>query len=373
MLTCSHSNDSPHSQRYESFFHHVVGFFVIEFQVLSTTQHLLTRQWVDDLWDVAVAEIARVLHLQLAACKSASTIFRVKQLVVLFSQTLQGFSYSCSKLFNILLRSADDVGGGVGPGGGGRDRYNAALLQQCATKFHALFAEDTCVPMQAENEAEFGDVILQYPPQQRELQSLLDSPFPRIFPFSAVVPQAYSIIREFIDDSVKFVKDLDLSDTELDEAVRKSTNVLLSKVLSAELSKVVRGKTLTLIQLAQISVNTTHLESACTYLEAYISKITHSVGDDMHINRLHGSSVFKDARTAAEDKIFDVLQKKIDALLELSDYDLGTYVPREEANDTLFELLAYLSSTFVSIAYLFPREANSGDTPNRSSKIERTC
>ena len=50
----------------EVFFHHIVGFFVIEFQVLSTTQHLLTRQWVDDLWDVAVAEIARVLHLQVS-------------------------------------------------------------------------------------------------------------------------------------------------------------------------------------------------------------------------------------------------------------------------------------------------------------------
>ena len=69
--------------------------------------------------------------------------------------------------------------------------------------------------------AEFGDIMMSYPPQQSELQTLLGAPFPRVFPFSAVVPLAYAIIREFIDDSVKFVKDLDLSDTELDEAGKR--------------------------------------------------------------------------------------------------------------------------------------------------------
>jgi hypothetical protein len=150
------------------------------------------------------------------------------------------------------------------------------------------------------------------------------------------------------------VKDLDLSNTDLDEAVRKSTNILLSKVLSAELSKVVRGKTLTLIQLAQISVNTTHLQSACSYLEAYISKITMSVGDDLHINRLHGASVFKDARTAAEDKIFFVIQQKIDELLDLSEFELASMVLRSDRSETLFELLAYLSSTFASLNAIMP-------------------
>ena len=87
----------------------------------------------------------------------------MKQLVVLFSQTLQGFSYSCSKLFNILLRSADDAGSEGG--GGGRDRYNAALLQQCAAKFHTLFAEDTCVPMQAESE-----VCAPVPPEKKQMK-----------------------------------------------------------------------------------------------------------------------------------------------------------------------------------------------------------
>jgi hypothetical protein len=147
----------------------------------------------------------KVLHLQLAACRSAETIYSIKQLVVLFSQTLQGFNYSCSRLFDIMLRTGSDGGGagsGDGRGGQGRDRYNAALLEQCAAKFHTLFAEDTCVPLQVESDEEFGAVLLDYPPYQSKLQLMVDTPFPRTFPFSAVVPAAYGIIRGFIDDSV---------------------------------------------------------------------------------------------------------------------------------------------------------------------------
>ena len=46
----------------------------------------------------------------------------------------------------------------------------------------------------------------------------------------------------------------------------------------------------------------------------------YSVGDDMHLQHLHGASVFKDARGAAEEKLFDVLKEQIDQFMELSEY-----------------------------------------------------
>ena len=55
--------------KYEAFFHSVAGFFLVEHNVLETTkghntQGLVTKQWVDDLWETAVTEIARVISKQ---------------------------------------------------------------------------------------------------------------------------------------------------------------------------------------------------------------------------------------------------------------------------------------------------------------------
>ena len=67
-------------------------------------------------------------------------------------------------------------------------------------------------------------------------------------------------MKQFIDDCVNFVKDLDLSHTEVDEMVRKDTNVLLSHTISSTLSQLVKERRLGLHQLTQVSVNTSHLE-----------------------------------------------------------------------------------------------------------------
>ena len=61
----------------------------------------------------------------------------------------------------------------------------------------------------------------------------------------------------------RYIENLDLSQTEVDEAVRKSTNYLLSKTLSGTMSDVIRSSQLTLQQLSQISVNTSCLQFAC--------------------------------------------------------------------------------------------------------------
>jgi hypothetical protein len=68
----------------------VAGFFIVEDTVLGTTTRLLSKQWVDDLWDAAVTEIARALQSQLDTFNDAAVILEVKELIVHFSQ-----SYGC--------------------------------------------------------------------------------------------------------------------------------------------------------------------------------------------------------------------------------------------------------------------------------------
>ena len=185
------ANLSTGSKNYDSLFHQVAGFFLVEDNVLNTTQNLLTKQWVHDLWDAAVVEIARVIQIQMAKCRSAVVIVDVKKQIVLFSQTLQTFGYNCTRLFETLLRP-----------GGGRDRYNEAMLQQCGLQFEKLFATDNGEPMVVNTDQEFVGVTSRYPfdkyAKSMESKALGEMPFPREFPFSSAVPSIYGVIRKFV-------------------------------------------------------------------------------------------------------------------------------------------------------------------------------
>lgn len=327
--------DLAESEAYKQCFYQVAGFFIVEHTVLGTAQSLLSKQWVDDLWDQAVREIARVMQQRLKACTKASTICEVKRLIVDFCQTLNGYGYNCNRVYGICVKA--------------KEPYTAVLLNQCASRFKEVFLKDNYAQYVATDEEEHNAITQQFPYRDRVLE---EAPFPRVFPFSKAVPEIYKVIIEFIETSVTFVEDLDLSNTEIDESVRKSTNYLLSKTLSGTLSQVIRTKHLSLQQLTQISVNTTALQDACKSLEKKISSITHSVGDDMHLQHLHGASVFKDARAAAEEKLFDVLKEQIDQFMELSEFDWAPATPMAEPSPYMYDMLAYLTTVFASLTHM---------------------
>lgn len=77
-------------------------------------------------------------------------------------------------------------------------------------------------------------------------------PFPKTFPFSAMVPKVYKEVKDFILCCVKFSEDLNLSPTEIDETVRKSTNILLTRTLSGCLNGLIRRDNLELQMLIQL-------------------------------------------------------------------------------------------------------------------------
>ena len=64
------------------------------------------------------------------------------------------------------------------------------------------------------------------------------------------------------------------SQTELDECVRKSLNLLLTRAMSHCLAEVIADKKLQIQELVQLWVNLRHLKEASPHLEKYISRRT---------------------------------------------------------------------------------------------------
>uniref|UniRef100_A0A3Q2HJ79 Exocyst complex component n=1 Tax=Equus caballus TaxID=9796 RepID=A0A3Q2HJ79_HORSE len=255
--------------------------------------------------------------------------------LVLQPQSNMGYGFPVNRLFDLLFEI--------------RDQYNETLLKKWAGVFRDIFEEDNYSPIPIVNEEEYKIVISKFPFQDPDLEK---QSFPKKFPMSQSVPHIYIQVKEFIYASLKFSESLHRSSTEIDDMLRKSTNLLLTRTLCSCLLNLIRKPHIGLTELVQIIINTTHLEQACKYLEDFITNITNISQETVHTTRLYGLSTFKDARHAAEGEIYTKLNQKIDEFVQLADYDWTMSEPDGRASGYLMDLINFLRSIFQVFTHL---------------------
>ncbi|XP_048361931.1 exocyst complex component 6 isoform X2 [Sphaerodactylus townsendi] len=346
------SNMHETVEGYRRYFSQIVGFFVVEDHILHVTQGLITRAYTDELWNMALSKIIAVLRTHSSYCTDPDLVLELKNLIVVFADTLQGYGFPVNRLFDLLFEI--------------RDQYNETLLKKWAVLFRDIFEADNYSPIPVSNEEEYKIVISKFPFQDLEL----DKCFPKKLPMSQSVPQIYIQVKEFIYASLKFSESLHRSSTEIDDMLRKSTNLLLTRTLSNCLQNLIKKPHIGLTELVQIIINTTHLEQACKYLEDFITNITNISQETVHTARLYGLSTFKDARHAAEGEIYTKLNQKIDEFIQLADYDWSMTEPDGRASGYLMDLINFLRSTFQVFTHL---PNNNNDHAAMSGKVAQTA
>ncbi|XP_077084340.1 exocyst complex component 6B isoform X3 [Siphateles boraxobius] len=330
-----HSNMHETLEGYRRYFNQIVGFFVVEDHILHTTQGLVNRAYVEELWELSLSKTIAALRTHSSYCTDPDLILDLKNLIVLFADTLQGYGFPVNQLFDMLLEM--------------RDQYGEILLKKWNQSFRLILDQDNYSPIPVGSPEEYQRIAGQFPFQDPELEKMS---FPKKLPFSEFVPKVYSQIKEFIYACLKYSEDLHLSSTEIDDMIRKSTNLLLTRTLSHCLQYAIKKKNVGLAELVQIIINTTHLEQSCHYLEGFISNITNVPPDTINATKLYGTSTFKDARHAAEEEIYTNLNQKIDQFLQLADYDWTAVQGGGQASDYLSDLIAFLCSTFAVFTHL---------------------
>ncbi|KAK2865929.1 hypothetical protein Q7C36_001985 [Tachysurus vachellii] len=329
------SNMHETVEGYRKYFNQIVGFFVVEDHILHATQGLVTRAFTDELWNMALSKIIAVLRTHSSYCNDPDLVLELKNLIVIFADTLQSYGFSVNRLFDLLFEI--------------RDQYNETLLKKWVLVFREIFELDNYSPLPVENEAEYKLVVSRFPFHDAEIEK---QPFPKKLPMSQSVPQIYIQVKEFIYASLKFSESLHRSSTEIDDMLRKSTNLLLTRTLSSCLQNLIRKPHIGLTELVQIIINTTHLEQACKYLEDFITNITNVSPETIHTTRLYGLSTFKDARHAAEGEIYTKLNQKIDEFIQLADYEWSMAESDGRASGYLMDLINFLRSTFQVFTHL---------------------
>ncbi|XP_076317058.1 exocyst complex component Sec15 isoform X3 [Tachypleus tridentatus] len=320
---------------YRNYFSGIVGFFVVEDHILNTASGLVNRAYLEEVWENALSKILASLRNHSSYCTDADLMLKVKHLIMLFSFTLGSYGYPVGQLSDLLVEL--------------RDQYIEILMKKWVQVFREIFDDDNYQPVQVVNQAEYNHVLKDFPFHDENLEKM---GFPKILPFSYFVPKVYNQVKQFIYACLKFSEDLNLSQTEAEDMVRKSTNLLLTRTLSGCLSTLIKKPHLGLQELIQITINTNYLEDASVYLEEFISDITGSGSSSLHCAKLQSKSMFKDARADAESQIYLQLNKKIDGFLELANYDWLLGEPEGHASSYLTDLIAFLQSTFQAFTNL---------------------
>ncbi|XP_034233966.1 exocyst complex component 6 isoform X2 [Thrips palmi] len=322
---------------YRTYIHGIVGFLVTEDHLLNTGNGLVSRSYLDELWGMALSKIVNALRTHSAYCTDATLMLKIKNLIMLFLTTLQNYGYPVNQLLELLTEI--------------RDHYNEVLMQRWVQVFREMLDEECFLPLEVETQEEYDSVLSSFPFHDEALEV---APFPKVLPFSSMVPKVYQQVKEFIYACLKFSEDLHLSQGEVDDMIRKSTNLLLTRTFSGCLTSIFRKPSLALLQVVQIIIDTGYLENATVFLEEFVSNMTGSNRSDGHLTlRSQGqSAMFRVARDDAEHQICDKLRGKVSEFLELENYDWLLVEPKGHASSFVTDLIAFLQSTFLSFTNL---------------------
>ena len=318
IVTHRRPKPSDESFAYIRHFNKVAGFFIVEDRIAQLQPTLVTASHKSKLWEVALDGIGSTMSAYIDNGPSVTEMLMMKKIILLFTVTTKSYGYNAVSLYNLLQTF--------------RDHYNEILMTEYCAFFRTAIEEDNYTPITVNNEQEFAEIVRDFPlVNRRGADPEQQATFPRRLPFSKFVPNSYRQAKSYLLSCLRFMDNLQLSRSDMNDTVRRYANVLLER-WSATLREFFDPKMQSrrsLVQLIQITVNIGYLEKSCEYLERYITEIVNEgygradnasssigggiFGDDAgegHLITLK-NQVFRDSRSEVEQQISESLDMKV--------------------------------------------------------------
>ena len=160
-------------------------------------------------------------------------------------------------------------------------------------------------------------------------------------------------IRNFLNQFYFFSDDHFQHPAIIDSTLQKSLDQLLSEKVCQSL--VERLSSQYLGQIVQILINLEHFETACSELEQLLiaARSSTSAGGPIVLN---ATEEFRSNKKTAEKRIFELVNSKIDDLVETAEYDWMAPTLETEPSNYMQTLTRYLSNIMNSTLLGLPRE-----------------
>ncbi|KAK3676325.1 Rab GTPase-binding exocyst subunit S15 [Recurvomyces mirabilis] len=319
----------------------IAGFAIIEKATMAKTENFRAQSDVDELWDSMCQSAITLLSNALRTIESDDKLLKIKGIIALFIQTMDGWGYSVTSLDSLLLALFD--------------KYSSLLKKRFSDDFEEVVTSDDYMPMPINNAEEYTKVlsVSWYTPPADEASDPEDLEYPYHLPFSQMYPLVCIDIRNFIQQMYLFSDDHFRHTATIDRMIKEGLDELLRekviRILLAGLKSQYPG------QIVQILTNLDYFEQACSDLEEFLVSVRSSSSAAGPIS-LHATTSFKEAKTEAERRVFELVNSKIDDLIETAEYDwLSTYVP-DQVSLYMQELTRYLANIMSSVLLGLPYE-----------------
>lgn len=162
-------------------------------------------------------------------------------------------------------------------------------------------------------------------------------------------------IRNFLKKYLSFSDEYFRHQQAIDEELKAALDDLLCTQVCSSL--VDRLHSNNLGQLVQILINFEQFEYACRELEQLLVSARQSnQGGSI---ALKATEMFKNEKKTAEKRIFELVNSKIDDLVETADYNWMGTKPRDKPSDFLLQMTQFLNNNMESALAALPEEIKS--------------
>ncbi|KAK1781664.1 exocyst complex subunit Sec15-like-domain-containing protein [Copromyces sp. CBS 386.78] len=315
----------------------ITGFAVIEKATIQRAPQLRSTVEVDELWDSMCQTAIRLISRSLTDVDNAELLLKIKGDIALFIQTTESWNYSVSMLNNFQLTLFY--------------KYAELLKRRFSDDFQEIVSTDDYMPMQINNAEEYDKVVkVSWYTEDKAPEELT---FPCVLPFSQMYPLCCIDIRNFLNQFYFFSNDHFQHPNIVDETLRKSLDELLTEKVCRTL--VERLNSQYLGQIVQILINLEHFEEACHQLEQELIRARSSTSAGGPVS-LKSTEEFRSNKKTAEKRIFELVNSKIDDLVDTSDYNWMTPSKPTEPSNYMQTLTRYLENIMGSTLLGLPRE-----------------
>lgn len=318
----------------------IAGFGIVEKATMQKTSDFRALADVDELWDSMCLSAISLISAALHTVDNDEKLLKIKGVIALFIQTMDSWSYNVQSLDGLLLTLFN--------------KYSSLLKKRYSDDFQEIVTTDDYMPMPISNADEYRNVIsvswYMPPPDQADPATV---EYPCILPFSQMYPLVCIDIRNFINQIYLFSDDHFRHTIKIDQTLKEGLDeILVEKIVQ---SLIERLKSQYPGQIVQILTNLDHFESACSDLEQLLieARTTSSAGGPITLN---ATRTFKDAKEQAEKRIFELVESKVNDLIETAEYDWSSTYAVQDVSPYMQELTRYLSNIMSSVLLGLPEK-----------------
>ncbi|KAJ5921555.1 hypothetical protein N7466_009881 [Penicillium verhagenii] len=315
----------------------MAGFAIVERATIKRVPDLRSSVDIDELWDSMCQAAVGVISKALPEVDNAENILKIKNLIALFMQTMNTWNFPVRVFDDFLLKLFE--------------KYAELLKRRFSDDFQEIVSTDDYMPMPIQTLEEYDKVlnVSWYSPEKPREEQV----FPCILPFSRMYPLCCIDIRNFLNQFYFFANDDFSHPNVIDETLKDALDDLLSRKVCDTL--VERLSSQYLGQIVQILINLEHFESACHELELLLAaaRSQNSTGTSI---TLRATEKFRSNKKSAEKRIFEVVNSKIDDLIETAEYEWMSPTAPSEPSNYMQTLTRFLSNIMNSTLLGLPTE-----------------